>query len=302
MKLLIIGGSGQLSGRLAQMALTNGHEVWAVTRGTRPLPLGVHALRADRSDAQALHAALASARTRWDAALDCICMNAQHARIDLDVLPAFTRRMVVVSTDSVYHPDHKRVPQNENADAYLTGDSYGAHKRYMEQVFLADVENQWTLLRPGHIFGPGFQLGCFPCHIRQSGLLAHMRSGGAIRLVGGGDMLIHPIYVDDMSQAMLDCVNNARTHRQVYCIGGPEIIPVREYYQCIGRIIGAEARIEAVPLEPYRRDHPEERHYLCHRAYTLDKLAAHGVPLPRTSLAQGLASHIRWLDAKGEEA
>ena len=35
MKLLIIGGSGLISGHIARMALQAGHEVWAVTRGQR---------------------------------------------------------------------------------------------------------------------------------------------------------------------------------------------------------------------------------------------------------------------------
>ena len=38
MKLLILGGSGFVSGRLAQIAAAQGHEVWCVTRGNRPIP------------------------------------------------------------------------------------------------------------------------------------------------------------------------------------------------------------------------------------------------------------------------
>ena len=32
-------------------------------------------------------------------------------------------------------------------------------------------------MRPGHIYGPGFKLGCFPEHSRQDGLLSHIREG-----------------------------------------------------------------------------------------------------------------------------
>lgn len=38
MKLLILGGSGFVSGRLAQIATAQGHEVWCVTRGNRRFP------------------------------------------------------------------------------------------------------------------------------------------------------------------------------------------------------------------------------------------------------------------------
>ena len=48
MKILIIGGSGHVSGAVARTALAGGHTVWTVTRGNRPLPEGVTSLIADR--------------------------------------------------------------------------------------------------------------------------------------------------------------------------------------------------------------------------------------------------------------
>lgn len=52
MKILTLGGSGFVSGTLARLALAQGHQVWTVTRGQRPLPAGVKGLirRPARSD------------------------------------------------------------------------------------------------------------------------------------------------------------------------------------------------------------------------------------------------------------
>lgn len=302
MKLLVIGGSGQLSGRLAQMALAQGHEVWAVTRGNRPVPQGVHALQADRRRADDLRAALESAHTQWDAALDCICMSAEDARIDLNVLPAFTRRAVVVSTDSVYHPLHKRVPQDEQSDFYMADGGYGHHKRQMEEAFLASDRLAFTLFRPGHIFGPGFLPGCYPEQSRQKSLLSHMRAGKPLRLVDGGSFLVHPIFVDDLAQAMLDCIQNPQTIAQIYCIGGPDVITNAEYYHTLGRILQTQAVIESIPLEGYLDAHPECSGHLCHRSYTLDKMKRHGLRLPRTTLEEGLLLQVQWLDKQEEQA
>ena len=49
MKALIIGGSGGVSGMLASMAKET-YEVWALTRGKRPLGAGIIPLCADRDD------------------------------------------------------------------------------------------------------------------------------------------------------------------------------------------------------------------------------------------------------------
>lgn len=298
MKLLIIGGSGQLSGRLAELALAQGHEVWAVTRRNKPLPAGVHPLTADRGDDAALRAALASAQTRWDAAIDCICMNAAHARQDITLLPDFTGRLAVVSTDSVYHPQHKTVPQTEIAACYMADGGYGHHKRLMEQTFEQEGASiAWTIFRPGHIFGPGFKLGCFPEHSRQDGLLAHIRADKPVRLVGGGRYLIHPIFVDDLALALLDCLPNASAHREIYCIGGPDVVTNAAYYVLLGEITGHPVNVETIPEEGYLAAHPEYSGHLCQRSYDLSKLCEAGVRMPSTTLREGLRQQIAWLDA-----
>ena len=299
MKLLIIGGSGQLSGRLAEMAVSQGHEVWAVTRGSKPLPAGIHPLVADRGNDAALRSALSSAKIRWDAAIDCICMNAAHARQDLAVVAEFTARLAIVSTDSVYDPYHKTVPQTEEAACYMQDGGYGHHKRQMEEVFLQEGGAvAWTIFRPGHIFGPGFKLGCFPEHSRQDGLLDHIRAGKPLRLVGGGKYLIHPIYVDDMAQALLDCLDNPRTHREIYCIGCPKPVTNAAYFALIGAIVGRDVTIEEIPEESYLAAHPVYSGHLCQRSYDLSKLRNAGVPLPGTTLEEGLRRQIAWLDAQ----
>lgn len=302
MRLMILGGSGQLSGRVAELAVQMGHEVWALTRGLRPLPAGVHGLTADRGDDAAVRAALAGAGVKWDAVIDCTSRTEIHAQQDIDVLPDFTHRLAVVSTDSVYEPYHKQVPQTEETEYYLRDGSYGAHKRLMEEVFLANRNAlEWTIFRPGHIFGPGFLLGCYPEQFRQADLLEHMRADKPLRLVDGGSFLIHPIYVDDMALALLDCLDKPAACGEIFCIGGPDVITNAAYYECIGRLIGHPARIENIPLEGYMDAHPASSGQLCHRSYSLDKLRAAGIRMPDMSLEAGMRRQIAWLDGRNAE-
>ena len=299
MKLLILGGTGFVSGQLARIALESGHSVWTVTRGNRPAVPGAHALTADVHDAVSLRSALSSAGIRWDAALDCICYTAETARTDLAVLPDFTSRLVVISTDSVYHPAFKRVPQDETG-VYLHDGGYGSCKRQMEEVFLDAAAHDgagfsWTIFRPGHIFGPGSQLGCYPEHTRQPDLIDHMQQGMPLRLVGGGKFLLHPIYVDDLCQAMLASINRPKACNEIFCIGGPEILTNAAYFETLGEILGVPVRIEEIPLEGYLEANPKYSGHLCHRAYALDKLQAAGIPLPQTSLREGLKKQVEWL-------
>ena len=301
-KALIIGGSGGLSGRLAVMA-SQQYEVWAVTRGKRPLPQGIHHIAADRDNPTAFASAILETDMTWDVVFDCICMNEFHAKQDLEVLSNVTNRLVVISTDSVYDPAHKRTPQTEEGIFIEeTGSpsqcSYAGNKRKMEHVFLDSFDTdtcdmQTTIFRPGHIYGPGFLLGCFPEHSREEGLPDRIVRGEILSLVGGGIYLTQPIFVDDLAQAMLDCVSQNKTHNQIFCIGGPEAVENRCYYEIIGKLLGKEVTIREIPLTGYVEKHPEYAGHLCHRIYDLSKLQNAGVPHPTTTLEEGLQTTVK---------
>ncbi|MBQ4580493.1 MAG: NAD-dependent epimerase/dehydratase family protein [Clostridia bacterium] len=297
MKLLILGGSGQLSGRVAELALLQGHDVWTLTRGQRPLPQGVHALTADREDDDSVRRAVEGACTHWDACIDCTGRTPQSAGQCVEIISRYTGRFVVVSTDSVYHPAFKEVPQNESNEHYLRDGGYGATKRLMEEAFIASDLN-YTIFRPGHIFGAGFQLGCYPEHSRQSDLLAHMRAGKPLRLVGGGAFLIHPIYVDDLALALLDCIDKPAAFRQIFCIGGADVVTNADYFRLLGKIFGVDVTIETIPLEGYLTAHPQYSGHLCHRCYDMTKLREAGIRVPCTTLEAGLMEQIAWLEAQ----
>lgn len=295
MKLLILGGSGQLSGRVAALALEQGHEVWTLTRGVRPLPTGVHALTADREDNASVRAAIEGANTRWDACIDCTGRNPKSAGQCVEFISRYTERFVVVSTDSVYHPAYKTVPQDERNEHYLTDGGYGATKRLMEEVFIGSDLN-YTIFRPGHIFGAGFQLGCYPEHSRQPDLLAHLRAGRPLRLVGGGEFLIHPVYVDDLALAILDCIDKPACFRQIFCIGGADVVTNADYFRLLGKLLSVDVTIETIPLEGYLEAHPQFSGHLCHRSYDMTKLRSAGVRMPCIPLEEGLREQIAWLE------
>ncbi len=304
MNALIIGGSGGLSRVLAKKALEI-YKVWTVTRGVRPVPEGVVSLKADRGDVKALKQVLEEQKTRWDVVFDCICMDKEGAEADIEILSEFTDRLVVISTDSVYDGRFKATPENEQGICVIENGSssectYAGNKRHMEEVFLEEMASEnprlnITIFRPGHIYGPGFVLGCFPEHSRQKELPALIKSGEPIRLVGMGTYIIHPIYVDDLAQVMIDCAQNEKTFNEIFCVGGPEAIENRIYYECIAEILGVELKVKEVPLDGYLEKHPEYSGHLCHRIYDLSKLRDTGVKLPSTSLRVGMKKSLQSL-------
>jgi len=297
MRILLIGGSGFLSGTVARSALAAGHDVWAVTRGQRALPAGVHGLIADRHDSAALSRVVRAVGIAFDLAVDCIGYKVEDMRQDIALLPGLARHFVFISTDFVFDPRHRLFPQTVEHRAFLQDDSYGAHKRRCEEALLAADCGAltWTILRPCHIYGPGSLLGCLPRHGRDPELLARLRRGESLQLVGGGHYLQQPVFAADLARLVLACPAAAHAHGRIFHTAGSDIVESVRYYEIIADLLGVPLRVEELPVDAYRAAHPEHASFLCHRIYDMRPLADAGLPVPGTRLVDGLREHVRSL-------
>ena len=94
------------------------------------------------------------------------------------------------------------------------------------------------------------------------------------------------------AEAMVDCAENEKTFQQVFCIGGPEAVENRTYYEAVAACLGVGLNIEEVPLSGYLEQHPEYSGHLCHRIYDLSKLKEAGVRMPAVKLKEGIARSL----------
>ncbi len=295
-KILIIGGSGFVSGTVAKIAIANGHSVWTMTRGQRPLPDGVISLIADRHDQKAFARVVEEAETEWDLVIDCIGYEEDDAKQDIEVFRNLARHLAFVSTDFVFAPAHRQFPQGEETNHYLS-DGYGGKKRLCELALInGDTgDMQWTVVRPCHIYGPGSQLGCLPLHGRDTQLISKLRAGETLQLIGGGHFLQQPILASDLANLLLSVGENEKAYGQIFCAAGPDIIESRDYYRIIADILNVELSVEEIPVSGHLTAHPETAPFLCHRIYDLNRLKTSGVKVPQTSIEQGLREHVESL-------
>jgi nucleoside-diphosphate-sugar epimerase len=296
MKILLIGGSGFVSGALANQGLEAGHQVWAVTRGQRPVADGVISITVDRTDRAAFARAIEQGPPEWDLVVDCIGYTRADAEQDLATFRHCADHFVFISTDFVYDPDQRSFPQPEYTAHYMT-DGYGGRKRQAELVFLDGDTGpmQWTILRPCHIYGPGSLLGCLPEHGRDPQLIDRIRRGEPLILVGAGHFLQQPLYVTDLAETILSCAGNEAIHGRIFNVAGPEVVESRRYYEIIGDILGSPVSIEEIPITQYRATHPDRLSFLCHRIYDLSRLERSGLAVPARLLTTGLSAHVESL-------
>jgi uncharacterized protein YbjT (DUF2867 family) len=87
----------------------------------------------------------------------------------------------------------------------------------------------WTALRPSVIWGPQDEFANIQARlIKLTPLL--------FPIVGDGQARFQPVWVGDVVEATVRCLDDARTIGQVYALGGPEVLT---YAEIVGRVLKA---------------------------------------------------------------
>lgn len=152
---LILGGTGWLSGRVAQRWLAAGAEVTCLARGGRAAPHGARMVTADRDDPSAY---LALTDRDWDEVVE-ISSRAAHVAAAVATLADRAGHWTYVSSISVY-AEATTIGADESAavlDPAVPGDAYdyGREKVAAELTVRSGLDDRVAIVRPGLIVGPG---------------------------------------------------------------------------------------------------------------------------------------------------
>ncbi|QIG38081.1 NAD-dependent epimerase/dehydratase family protein [Microbacterium sp. 4R-513] len=152
---LILGGTGWLSGHVARGWLAEGADVTCLARGGRPAPAGATLVEADRAEA---HAYRDVAGQDWDEVVD-ISSDAGFVASAVAALADRAAHWTYVSTLSVY-ADSDVEGADESAPLLAPAEAgddydYGRAKVAAEASVRAALSDRAAIVRPGLIVGPG---------------------------------------------------------------------------------------------------------------------------------------------------
>lgn len=153
MKILFLGGTGNISSDCAALLLARGNDVTLVTRGHNPVPPGFESITVDRHAPGALKAALDG--RMFDVVADFTTYNAAQAAQMHDVFARRCGQYIFVSTIVVYAKPPLKLPVTEDAPQGNIYSPYGQDKQAAEQFFMARYREEGfplTIVRPAHTY------------------------------------------------------------------------------------------------------------------------------------------------------
>jgi nucleoside-diphosphate-sugar epimerase len=207
-RVVVIGATGHIGTYLVPRLVRAGHEVIALSRGTRepyqPAPewRSVRRITADRDreDAAGTFGERVAA-LRPDAVVDLLCFTAASARQLVDALRP--SRPLLLHCGSIWvHGPALRVPVTEDEPRMPYGE-YGVGKAQVEALLHRETLAGGVpsvVLHPGHITGPGWEV-INPAGNHDPEVWTGLAVGKPVALPDNGFGVLHHVHADDVAQA-----------------------------------------------------------------------------------------------------
>ena len=313
MRVVVIGGSGHVGTYLIPRLVEAGHEVIELSRGSRepylPNPAWkyVSKIRVDR-EAEEVTGNFGQFVNKLnpDVVIDMICFNIKSATQLVEALKGNIRHFLSCGTISVYGHGTE-VPATEDQAKCPFGE-YGIQKAEIEDYLLEEARiNNFpaTILRPGHIVGPGW-IPINPAGNLNPDVFSKLARGEEITLPNIGMETLHHVHAEDVAQIFMLAINNWKNSiGENFNAVSPKALTLRGYAEKFSSWFAKTARISYLPWEDWCKSVPEEEagltwEHIAHSPNCSIEKAKHllGYQPHYTSL-QALLESVNWLVEHG---
>ena len=257
MKVLFIGGTGNISTAASRLALESGVDLYLLNRGQRGMEVpGAKSLVADINDKAAVAKAIQG--RRFDAVVNWIAFKTEDIRRDFDLFGKVTGQYVFISSASVYQKPLSTPFVTESTplrNPYWTG--YSDLKIECENL-LGDLYRQhgfpMTVVRPSLTYDTVFPVALGSWN--DFTLVDRMRRGQPIVVHGDGTALWVCTHSDDFAKGLLGLLGNAQSVGHAFHITSDEVLTWDQIYQTIAEAAGTSADIVHIPSDFIARMEP----------------------------------------------
>ncbi|HPA77237.1 MAG TPA: NAD(P)-dependent oxidoreductase [Kiritimatiellia bacterium] len=258
MRILVTGGTGFTGKALVRRLLNDGHSVIAMDykEGIKTQELrdwGAEVVIGSVTDREVVKQCMKGVEVVQHVAAAFREMNVPESYYDEvnvggtricleEAMAAGVKKFIYCSTCGV-HGNVKNPPTDE-AHNIAPADYYQQTKYNAEPVVKSFHEKglPCVILRPSAIYGPGDPERFFMIYRRAA--------KGVFPMFGGGKTLYHPVYIDNLVDAMVLAMAPGKGDGKVYLIADAEYIPIEDLVKRIGKAMGIDVKIKHYPVWP----------------------------------------------------
>jgi nucleoside-diphosphate-sugar epimerase len=249
MKVLLLGGTGNISAQCAALLHERGHEIFIVSRGKSSVPSKYRAVQADRKDLEAMRAALRGVRP--DVVINFIGFEVAELEIDFELFKDAVRQYLFISSTTVYAKPHRQLPLTETLPLGNSFWDYAQKKVECEQWLRQRwEENRFpvTIVRPSHTYSNRW----IPNIVSSSSysFAARLEQSKSVFVPDNGENPWTLTAASDFAVGLAGLVGKAEAIGEAFHVTSDEVLTWNQIYAEIAAALGVAApNILKVPTE-----------------------------------------------------
>jgi len=258
MKVLFIGGTGNISSACVELALQRGYVVSVLNRGVRPATFSkpVTSIVGDRNDAALLERV--AREGHYDVVANFVGYTPDQAKIDIAAFAGRVGQYVYISSASAYQKPPRHYIITEDTPLENPFWQYARNKIACERTLMqAHREGGFpvTIVRPSYTFGPTW----IPSGVGGHGytIVDRMRAGRFIISHGDGQSLWVMTFHTDFAVGFVGLFGQRQAVGEAFHITSDEVLTWDQIYRTIAEAAGCEANIVHISSDFIAALYPE---------------------------------------------
>ena len=250
MKVLYVGGTGNISSASARLAIERGMDLTVLTRGRSalPPPAGATIVQVDVNDRPSMEHALGNAL--YDVVVDWVAYTPDDVERDLALFRGRTAQYVFISSASAYQKPPVHYLITESTPLRNPYWAYSRQKIACEERLTAAYRDEAfpvTIVRPSFTYGETW----IPCAIAGLGytVIDRMRNGRPIIVHGDGQSLWTMTHNSDFAKGFVGLFGSIQAIGQPFHITSDEVLTWDQIYGAIGAAAGVTPRLVHIPSD-----------------------------------------------------
>lgn len=251
MRILFVGGTGQISYPCVERAIGEGHDVSVYNRGKRitDLPGGVTSITGELAAPE--YGDLAKAN--YDVVCQFIAFTPDQVARDIEVFAGHCGQYIFISSASVYEKPARHYVITEETPAINPYWPYSQNKIACEELLRKSENLPWTIVRPSHTVRTGL-----PIMMGDSDIMARRMLDGEPTIVAGDGHTPWTLTRSvDFAVPFVGLFGKPRALNDVFHITNDRAHIWDDIQKAIARLLGVEAKIVHVPTDTLIRYNPD---------------------------------------------
>jgi nucleoside-diphosphate-sugar epimerase len=252
MKILFIGGTGNISTSVSKLCLEKGWDLWLLNRSGVQSITGAKSLRIDIHSNEATSAL---SKYEWDVVVNWIAFTTADIERDIKLFKGKTAQYIFISSASCYQKPGPTPFITEKTPLVNPFWEYSRNKIAAELRLQREPNFSYTIVRPSHTYR-----STIPISIggwTEYTTVDRIKKGLPIVVHGDGTSLWTLTHADDFAKGFVGLFGNAKAQREDFHLTSDEFLSWNEIYQLVANAVGKQANIVHVTSDYIAKCDPD---------------------------------------------